>query len=112
MSGSSDTSLVILFGIFTLIATLAGLHYRDSLCCLICRSLLRAWSDEASHIDVEATAGLRGGLNRIFDSDDEAVIELQPRLSFPVYLDSSTLEIDTDGDPTSSFTVTNAPQVL
>jgi hypothetical protein len=44
MPESNENTLVILFGVFTLVATLASLHYRDSLCCLFCRSLINAWS--------------------------------------------------------------------
>ncbi|CBX92015.1 predicted protein [Plenodomus lingam JN3] len=43
----NETTLVICFGIITIIATVAGLHYRDSLCCLMCRSLVGAWSTTA-----------------------------------------------------------------
>ncbi|KAF2635096.1 hypothetical protein P280DRAFT_412255 [Massarina eburnea CBS 473.64] len=43
-SSSTDTALLISFGILTLLATIAGLHYRDSLFCLLCRSLHHAWT--------------------------------------------------------------------
>ncbi|KAF2690876.1 hypothetical protein K458DRAFT_426296 [Lentithecium fluviatile CBS 122367] len=60
-SNSTDTALLISFGVFTLIVTIAGIHYRDSLYINAMR-------------DIEA-------------APEEDSIELQPRLSLPLYYD-------------------------
>jgi hypothetical protein len=107
MSDSSNTALVLSFGIITLLATLAGLHYRDSLCCLCCRSLIRAWRhstfapsqgifgltlSEGAEFDLEAAAGLQRSSSGTFEHRDSTVIELQPRRALPLYLDASGSE--------------------
>ncbi|KAF1828515.1 hypothetical protein BDW02DRAFT_227050 [Decorospora gaudefroyi] len=107
MSDSNETTLLICFGIFTLMATLASLHYRDSLCCLFCRSLMRAWS-RIPDTDVEAMAGMQHGLRRALHEEDEAIIELQPRPSFPLYFDSALRDTGT-GEITASVRETIAP---
>ncbi|KAF2833896.1 hypothetical protein CC86DRAFT_279364 [Ophiobolus disseminans] len=48
MTDSNETTLLLSFGIITILATLAGLHYRDSLCYLCCRTILRAWQSRRS----------------------------------------------------------------
>ncbi|KAF1960224.1 hypothetical protein CC80DRAFT_465931 [Byssothecium circinans] len=83
-NSSTDTTLLVSFGVLTLIVAIAGIHYRDSLFCLLCRSLHRAWTLDASH-DVESTAGIE--LHQ--RSYNASVIELQPRLSLPLYYDTS-----------------------
>jgi hypothetical protein len=127
MSNSSETSLVVSFGIITLVATLAGLHYRGSLCCLFCRTLIRAWSHSMSHlidllvvlglripdtdVDIEAIAGTQHNFHRSSRHDDEAVIALQPRPLCPLYFDSSVIETELDGS-TNNIEEGTAPVVL
>ena len=97
-----DTSLVLSFGIFSLIATLAALHYRDSLCCLCCRTRScehginvrsRPMQDfftnsaQGSEIDVEAAAGTQNSPTFSPPTNQPAVIELQPHPTFPLYFD-------------------------
>ncbi|KAH8730302.1 hypothetical protein GQ44DRAFT_701140 [Phaeosphaeriaceae sp. PMI808] len=89
MANNTETSLIISFGIFTLIAALASLHYRDSLCCLCFRSLLRAWHHD---IDIEAMAGLLHAPSGRNVTLAHTVIELQPQSSIPLYLDTSRSE--------------------
>ncbi|KAF2690875.1 hypothetical protein K458DRAFT_64111 [Lentithecium fluviatile CBS 122367] len=43
---STDTLLLIAFGVLTILIAIAGIHHRDSLCCLFCRSLHQAWNRE------------------------------------------------------------------
>jgi hypothetical protein len=105
MADTNETTLVICFGVFTLLATLAGLHYRDSLCCLCCRVLFNAWHRRrldvvyVSHAliqsadvveDVEATAGLIHRISTTQSLDtDHALVEMQPHTTFPLYFDTS-----------------------
>lgn len=104
-NNTSDTALLITFGILTLLAAIAGIHYRDSLCCLFCRSLSRAWHHgkfvhfdtflKYAHVD-ETCEEIRsdlegtGGLNSHSSLRGDQSIELQPRLSLPLYLDSAS----------------------
>lgn len=107
MSDTNETTLVICFGIFTLLATLAGLHYRDSLCCLFCRSLMAAWSRSMYYpglsesvnslctdrdIDIEALAGTQHSSRRNLRAEDETFVELQPCPSIPLYFNTSLSE--------------------
>lgn len=100
MSSSTDTALLIVFGIISFLAAVAGMHYRDSLCCLFCRSLFQAWFTRmpttSNHYliiplinysdgepDTEAMAGAHP--NEQFR--EQAVVELQPMLSLPIFVD-------------------------
>ncbi|KAF2117535.1 hypothetical protein BDV96DRAFT_685255 [Lophiotrema nucula] len=86
---SKEATIALTFGVLTLIMTIAGFHYRDSICCY-CLGVLR----------------LNGRLrHRIQDheSENNDEIELQPRrLSVPLYLDSTLLnesfELDEQSD--------------
>ncbi|KAF2471528.1 uncharacterized protein BDR25DRAFT_367207 [Lindgomyces ingoldianus] len=40
---TTEATLAIIFGIMTLIATIAGIHYRDSLCCVLFQNAQGAW---------------------------------------------------------------------
>jgi hypothetical protein len=44
MANDNDVPLIVSFGVLTIFITIAGLHYRDSLCCFACRTLSAAWS--------------------------------------------------------------------
>ncbi|KAF2872621.1 hypothetical protein BDV95DRAFT_542850 [Massariosphaeria phaeospora] len=80
---TTSTALLVTFGIFTLLTTIAGIHYRDSLCCLFYRSLHGAWSQQ-----VDSEVEIRYGSDPDQDNDlEDGVYEMQPRLSLPLYLD-------------------------
>lgn len=87
----NETTLVICFGIITIIATVAGLHYRDSLCCLMCRSLVGAWSTTDTDRDIEAVAGLQTTSRHRSQDEDGSSIELEPRRTLPLYFDSTAM---------------------
>jgi hypothetical protein len=105
MTDTNEATSVISFGIFTLLATLAGLHYRDSLCCLPCCVLFNAWNHrtlDAAHDwlllinsadgveDIEATAGMidRRSTGLSLETD-HTFVEMQPHTTLPLYFDSS-----------------------
>lgn len=92
MTDSNEATLVICFGIFTLLATLAGLHYRDSLCCLCCGVLFNAWHHRTLDVveDVEATAGMIHRISSTQSLDtNHALVEMQPHMTFPLFFDTS-----------------------
>ncbi|KAF2846268.1 hypothetical protein T440DRAFT_482634 [Plenodomus tracheiphilus IPT5] len=93
MADNNETTLVICFGIFTLLTTIPGLHYRDSLCCLVCRSLVRAWYIDPD-IDIEAVAGVQHAGRRRSLNENDLIVELQPRRSLPLYFDGATIVPD------------------
>ncbi|KAF2737294.1 hypothetical protein EJ04DRAFT_431370 [Polyplosphaeria fusca] len=101
---STEAALAILFGIMALLTSVAGLHYRDSLCSIMCRTLYRARYpgirfDIVTMFSVadqrgdqgDLSIGLDGGLlEQAAGTDDEDVIELQPRRTLPLYYDPMT----------------------
>ncbi|KAH7125774.1 hypothetical protein B0J11DRAFT_529206 [Dendryphion nanum] len=80
---STEIILLVLFGTFTIITTIAGIHYRDSLGCLVCRALHSLWSrDRLLDIEAYGNYNLEPGLR------SNTLIEMQPRTeSFPLYID-------------------------
>ncbi|KAF2035389.1 hypothetical protein EK21DRAFT_106925 [Setomelanomma holmii] len=82
MSDGNDTTntiLVVCFGILTILVTIAGFHVRDSVFCSCFRGLFVTWS-QGEDVDIEARAGLVG---RSGYQDD--AVEMQPRLTLPLY---------------------------
>ncbi|KAH7380015.1 hypothetical protein BKA66DRAFT_571097 [Pyrenochaeta sp. MPI-SDFR-AT-0127] len=95
-TNETDTALVVTFGIFTIIATIAGFHVRDSVFCSFLRSLLVVWSRTNSDIDIEAIAGSESRENY----RDRTFFELQPRLSLPLYYEQSVNDVEVvDNEP-------------
>ncbi|KAH6875558.1 hypothetical protein BKA58DRAFT_399753 [Alternaria rosae] len=96
MSESTQTALIAIFGIAAIIATIAGFHVRDSVCFSACRGVILACSRSSTltrgpEVDIEAQAeSMSSGIIR-----DDAVFELQPMLSLPLYYESPTDEVRT-----------------
>ncbi|KAI8934189.1 hypothetical protein NX059_008938 [Plenodomus lindquistii] len=101
MANISNNTLVICFGVLTLLVTVAGLHYRDSLCCMIGRSLVGAWTTD-NDVDIEAMAGLQHTGSRLGIQNDDYAVELQPLRSIPLYLDDVIVDVNSQDNSEES----------
>ncbi|KAF2256278.1 hypothetical protein BU26DRAFT_18157 [Trematosphaeria pertusa] len=81
-NGTTDTVLLATFGVLSLIAAVAGIHYRDSLCGIFCRQLRRAWADGFASLSSESYQDAR-------NYDEEQPLELHSRMWAPAYFDHS-----------------------
>ncbi|KAH9876262.1 hypothetical protein J1614_004141 [Plenodomus biglobosus] len=125
MANISEIILVAFFGTITFVATVVGINLRDSLCCLLCRSLGRVWSmgqylssvtrknsctdlweDPNIGHDIEAVAGLQHAGHQHSPAEDGFIFELQPQRSLPLYFDGAISETDSQEDQGSNATIT------
>ncbi|KAF2635100.1 hypothetical protein P280DRAFT_198997 [Massarina eburnea CBS 473.64] len=89
---NTNTAFLVLFGILSLLFAIAGLHYKDSLCCLLCRSLLQSWSHTqvTAQDELDVEVGIGDGAP---EQGLKGAHELQPRLLLPWYLGGSSEEL-------------------